>query len=51
MPHAVMTITGSVSSSAVNAVEQVEAFLARRGVAGVVQVDEHDVEVALLRAP
>jgi hypothetical protein len=47
-PHAVITITGSVESRRLNAVEQVEPFLPGGGVARVIEVHQHDVEVARL---
>ena len=46
-PHAVITTTGIDASAVVDAPQQLEAFFARRGVAGVVEVDQHDVVVAL----
>ena len=46
-PHAVITTTGSDVVGRVDAAQQVEPLLARRRVARVVQVDEHDVVVAL----
>ena len=45
-PHAVITITGRVESRRLDAVEQLEPFLPGSGVAGVVEVHQHDVEVA-----
>ena len=52
LPQAVITTTGSVGSSACRRVEQVEALRARGGVARVVEVHQHDVELARLdRAP
>ena len=48
MPQAVITTTGSVASCAVHLREQVEAFLARRRVARVVEVHQDGVELAPL---
>ena len=48
LPQAVITITGSVRVERLQAVEQVQTFLAGRGVARVVQVHQHRVEVARL---
>ena len=46
MPHAVMTTTGSGLVGRADLRQQVEAFLARRRVAGVVEIDQHDVVLA-----
>ena len=49
LPQAVIRTTGSVLSMARIRVQQIQAFLAGGGVAGVVEVDEDDVEVAGLQ--
>ena len=43
-----MTTTGSVGSMRLDARKQVQPFFARSRVAGVVQIDERDVELACL---
>ena len=48
VPQAVITTTGSDSSASVDALQQVEAFLARGGVARVVEVHQDHVEVLQL---
>ena len=48
LPQAVITTTGSVASSACRRVEQVQPLLARGGVARVVEVHQHGVELARL---
>ena len=50
LPHAVITTTGSVASSAWSSREEIEPLPARRRVARVVEVHQDGVEVAALRA-
>jgi len=49
-PQAVMTITDSVASRSWDAVQQIEPLLSGGGIARVVEVDQHGVEIARLDA-